>query len=1459
MQIAYWKGLIVDAEIRAKCEKEIEQLLCHDYRSLDLERLNVPKTEIYSIRVNRAHRLVFTTYKQMLLILAFVPEHDYRKCAFLKKGRLKTHLQLNDDALAAIVNSGFKPDDGETLTKKMGKKREKDPHWAELEYHGHRWVELTPNQYEVVAATRLPIVVSGLAGAGKTTTALSIMLAEIQKPAEDGCPPILYVSKSDRLVGIRMREWREMVSEEENHRVVFLSYEALLKAHFGDEMGFVDKTAFSKWYSLNIIKSNKALPSLLEDTELAWDEVKTCAGFGFKTLDEYEALGERQSALPKGETRWHLFKTYLSYMDMLQREKVILPELFTPNEPMRQYPLVLVDEAQNLSLCEVNLLKNIALKNQIIFYIGEQQVITSRRPNLPYIRELYYKTVGIHIPEFSLPVSHRCPKRVITLVNEFTRLKRLAVGGTADKAEQDIMVAAEHAIEGDVVWCTPDEMRQNESIHLRAKTTDFAVITRPGYRDEAKTLFPEGVVVFTVDEVQGLDIPDPLAYKVIPQRVCEALAPFVESQATHKNRPKADKGDFKDSADFDAIITIMTRSEHSLTIVESNTSRAGIKLAEHLKKFIKPLSADDQKLSEAQEAPVAATADDWERKAAEYLLQKNDIQAQQIWFDILKRSPDEFEAFKEKELVKRHHQLAQKTMVSADKPPGMATTPTSKRKKKKTAAMELPEASLKAKKEALPAPIVSLEEDASNLFTTLKASEDAMLESAEHSMPIASNKMSLMSAEIEKPEKMELGVGASASEASSSSRKKKKKKASQQHLALETQINSQALDAVKELYENLSGTDIQMQKLALVELITHPQFIEYLFKTPVQQHRCLIDLIKEDEQLFNFFHAAITGVPRAIKPIFSYLNRNPQISGLFHCFIEKPSQMYKFGGLILSNPDLIKSISADILCFRLSKNHSTLFKLASDPIGQEILGIMFQGNNKIAPNISCDSLYRVNLDENTSPFFELTLSEKGISLLQTLFENTKLILGLTADILCQVLQREACSALFMLTLSEKRRAMLLLILQENPALCAKITYESMSSIPKDKVGKHGVSAWQNIVNAPDGKAIIQQFEEHNPSLVDQLKAHHDMENSSAVSIEPSSFIKSSSSVLDDQDNAQVLLSWARISAKGVCYMYELLRHSPCSDAQYNQKLKTWLIFAAAKHDCRDKIKWLSKDNAVFSNTMTKDDTPIHVAAKHNQAKIIAEFGLLGVRLDEFDSKDLTPAHIAAYWGHIEVIETLISWKANVNKVNSTGFKPIHFAAQNGHANIVHLLYSYTDASPGELNERIMPAILAACHGHLNVIKELHYLGADLNAAIHPLGLTPIYSAASAGKLDVVEYLIRTVGVQVDVPCGLDTNWATNIMKTNKDGIIDIHGNIDTQLSAFAAITASEKAQFLLPYDIALRGGHIETAEAIKSVPTSQDITDLLSKFGIFKDEPSNEKSNLPEASPTVPTAPNAKL
>ena len=82
--ISYWEHLTGDIEKLFK--GELTQLLLGNYKSLKLKKLKI--TNIYSIRVNRKDRLLFTPIthedKPALLFLEHIPNHDYQKSKFLK-------------------------------------------------------------------------------------------------------------------------------------------------------------------------------------------------------------------------------------------------------------------------------------------------------------------------------------------------------------------------------------------------------------------------------------------------------------------------------------------------------------------------------------------------------------------------------------------------------------------------------------------------------------------------------------------------------------------------------------------------------------------------------------------------------------------------------------------------------------------------------------------------------------------------------------------------------------------------------------------------------------------------------------------------------------------------------------------------------------------------------------------------------------------------------------------------------------------------------------------------------------------------------------------------------------------------------------------------------------------------------------------------------------------------------
>ena len=643
MKIGYWKGVIVKDNIEERCREALNLLSLREYASLHLEKLAVPGERIYSIRVNIEDRLIMTEHRGMLVVLEYVENHNYHKSQFLDKGGLKRYLRSQGANLDEAIAAGFQTlEDAAELARVADRLGDKPVSWHEVERHDARWIQLTDDQ-EAGLCAKLPMMVKGSAGSGKSTLALSMLFNDLQTHEAEQAR--VYLCKSSILRGEMYRRWCGMGLDEAlwQGKVLFLTLEELLKEHFvGHEVSIVKPKLFTEWYKTHV-KKNPMKGSFQEknlEVNLIWEEVQKCAAC--KTVDEYYDLGLRQSSLEHDE-RDYVYKAYAAYIAYLKNTNQVSPELFVTDERPPLFSLLMIDEGQNLSPAEVALLLPLAINNNSVIFAGDQQVINSRCPNLPAIRSHFYK-LRIAVSEITLPVTHRCPTRVVSLVNELTRFKRLIAGGRADKSEQDEMLACDGAIEGEVTWHTPETM-DLDILQQRARHTDFAVVTRPEYKDQVKALFPEGVVVFTVDEAQGLDIPDLLVFNIFEEAICQKIVPLLESKEQKQHLAKAGQTDWSFNREFDSLITILTRTERTLTIV-NEAPRYTTQVMAHLRHLSHPLEAKATAAA-PRKLHAPSTDGEWVAKASAYLLSGHEEQALQIWINFLHRPKSDFAAFKD--------------------------------------------------------------------------------------------------------------------------------------------------------------------------------------------------------------------------------------------------------------------------------------------------------------------------------------------------------------------------------------------------------------------------------------------------------------------------------------------------------------------------------------------------------------------------------------------------------------------------------------------------------------------------------------------------------------------------------------------------------------------------------------------------------------------------------------------
>ena len=208
--IRFWEGLIDPAKIMSNYPTELELLKEGRFKELDLEKLK--DHQVYSIRVNRSNRLLFSTIKEngqsYLLFLEEVLEHDYDKARFLKSGVLKNYLELNGTVFSRLIQDGDfeKLDTLPTALSTSLKTSSGNVSWSPVRYFNHKFLTLDELQ-ERTLKEHLPLFVQGAPGSGKTCIAL-LLLEQHVLTTKTNNYPIIYVTESEALAEQMANDWQ---------------------------------------------------------------------------------------------------------------------------------------------------------------------------------------------------------------------------------------------------------------------------------------------------------------------------------------------------------------------------------------------------------------------------------------------------------------------------------------------------------------------------------------------------------------------------------------------------------------------------------------------------------------------------------------------------------------------------------------------------------------------------------------------------------------------------------------------------------------------------------------------------------------------------------------------------------------------------------------------------------------------------------------------------------------------------------------------------------------------------------------------------------------------------------------------------------------------------------------------------------------------------------------------------
>jgi|GEM_PF-5129589 len=684
--IYYWEGSVeFEKTTLGKLKKNnrdtgiyyntLQKINNREWDALDLEKVSSTIPPIYSVRMTDEDRLLITTTtrngKNYMLILEVVLNHDYKKAHFLQPKVLSRFLTKNED----IIWEKISADEAESLMKLVPARGK--PVYKPLEFYNQDFIELTTDQTSVVSKS-LPLVVTGIAGSGKSVVALTVLAEKRAENAAKGdMSPLLYVTKSDDLVREMQQKWAEFksASDKELPPVRFMTYEGLVNTvpEFQGKELIADKKAFFVWHKAYVsqqktIEKSKekavkkggkqpeskteSIDELFTDTSKLYQEFRLMSGLN---QEQYEALGKKQS-LFESSARKELWKSFNAFKDSLPKNSVYLD--FSPFILPEKYGLIVVDESQDLSIQELsNLVTN--ADSKVVLFMGTHQnlhdTLSKRGPLETIFSNSNFK------PEYvNLKKAFRSPKSHTELMNALVNMKFHLSGGKTEKDEQTYINPSDELPEGNLNWLDsfPEDILQQA--REQSASTQFVVICSENHHNEARKYFPTAIIL-TPQQSKGLEFKTVLLFRPFEESIymeaSDKLPKDVDYYAEPEkniNRAAPGKGEAKFTPAFNELFTACSRSTKNLLIYQPKEPKKPENPNEpqlnsrKLANFLNMLQNKGRKVAsvndiEWEKNDVESTPEAW-IAAAKKLYKKNEEEAKRILTQHLDKKEEEIAA-----------------------------------------------------------------------------------------------------------------------------------------------------------------------------------------------------------------------------------------------------------------------------------------------------------------------------------------------------------------------------------------------------------------------------------------------------------------------------------------------------------------------------------------------------------------------------------------------------------------------------------------------------------------------------------------------------------------------------------------------------------------------------------------------------------------------------------------------
>lgn len=542
-RIFYWSG-VSQAKLSSFSahQDKINRLLRGDTKSSDLDLKKHRDYPLYTIRLNRADRLLFTTIekegKPYILLLEVIANHDYQKSRFLKSGVLRDYLALNRDVVHTVLEreAYLSGDDralstlGDGLTEStssLSDSRSEESALVPMMNYHQQWLALDEVQGAVMEQP-YPLLVSGAPGSGKSCMALNLLMRAVSERRLGETLPLVCITASKHVARYLQAQWQLLpealdMAGHVRDDIRFLTYDELLLEQLGSSCALVGEAHFLSWLpsyqrtlsSISKKKGGGQAAKCLSDADKVYQEFRVLSMC--QSYSEYTGLGVAQS-LFVGDERLVVWQAFERYRETLVSEGVVSSALHQLRFTGVLFSHAVVDEAQDLSICQLLTLQALA-GGRVAYALDSNQNLMSRVSMRPLL-EQYYHSHGVVLSHVALQGTYRCPSKVVSMANGALELKNHVLGGTSDKFELSVITqSSTHT--GDVIWDTPpvdsvafmqwlNDLREQHGF----KETEVAIITPPAFIAQVKALTGSHLV-FTPLEIKGLEYPCVVTYNVL--------------------------------------------------------------------------------------------------------------------------------------------------------------------------------------------------------------------------------------------------------------------------------------------------------------------------------------------------------------------------------------------------------------------------------------------------------------------------------------------------------------------------------------------------------------------------------------------------------------------------------------------------------------------------------------------------------------------------------------------------------------------------------------------------------------------------------------------------------------------------------------------------------------------------------------------------------------------------------